>query len=146
MPKEYTQEQLQRLYQKLPPELKEVIFSEGTAKEIESICSENGLEAEKISDVSKYTGYVLLGVLPPDEFQKALEEELKLEPGLAKKIAQEIDLSIFEPVKESLSSLYKKKVSRAKPKKVIPPTEVPPLKEKPPPPKKGPDVYREPIE
>lgn len=134
---EYTPEQLWPLYEKLPKDLQEEIFAPKTADTIYDICTRNGLEEEKISEVAKYTGYVLLGLLPPDEFEKTLKSELKLKNDLAKKISLEINRFIFFPVKESLEALYKIEIERA-PK---------PLETKPPTPEKlKKDIYREVIE
>ena len=141
---DYTREQLWKLYEKLPEELKEAVFSEETANSIGDICERNGIE-EKISEVAKYTGRVLLGILPPDEFQTALEKEARLAKDKAKRVAQEINRFIFYPVKESLASLYKTGA---------PPTPLetrlaPPIEETPPTQEEKSeeaDVYREPIE
>lgn len=147
---EYTQEQFWKLYEKLPQELKDVIFSEETANNIGDVCERNNIEDEKISEVTLYAGRVLLGILPPDEFQKTLEKEMKLKKEIAKKVAQEINRFIFFPVKESLAMLYKIEIAPStgpptKPPTGPPPTkplEAAPLEEK----SERSDVYREPIE
>jgi len=141
MEKEYTKEELWKLYDKLPEELKEAIFSEGTAENIFNICSRNGIEDERISKVALYVGRVLMGLLPPNEFQETLEKELKFEKEVAKGIAREVERFIFYPVKADLEKLYKIEIAPpARPTRVTPPPE-----EKPPTPPAE-DVYREPIE
>lgn len=140
MAEKYTREQLFKLYEKLPDELKDAILSEGTADSIESVCKRNNIEGENISKVAEYTGRVLLGVLPPDEFQKTLEKEVKLKKEVAKKVAREINRFIFFPVKSSLEEIYKIEIAPPARPKVTPPPEVAPKKER------KPDVYREPIE
>jgi hypothetical protein len=141
MAKEYTKEELWKLYKKLPSELKDAIFSEETADHIHDICVRNEIEDKRISEIALYTGRVLMGILPPEEFQKTLEIELKLELDIAKKVAQEINRFIFYPVKTSLEELYKTEiVPPVQPTKVTPPPE-----EKTPTPS-GKDVYRELIE
>jgi len=141
MPKEYSKEQLWKLYEKIPQELKEAIFSEDTAESIWEICSRNGIEDERISEIARYTGRVLLGILPPADFQETLEKELKLGKEVAKKVSQEINRFIFYPVKSSLEELYKIEIAPpAKPTGITPPPEEKPSA----PPRK--DVYREPIE
>ena len=141
MPGEYTKEQLWKLYEKLPEELKEAVFAEETANNIDDICTRNGIEDNRISEISRYTGRVLMGVLPPEDFQETLEKELKLEKDLAKKVSQEINRFIFYPVKASLEELYKIEIAPpAKPTGITPPPE-----EKPPVPP-GEDIYRESIE
>lgn len=151
MPEKFTREELWKLYQKLPQELQEAIFSEETADNIWNICERNEIKEEKMSKVAEYIGQVLLGILPPDEFQKILEKELKLKKEVTKKVFHEIYRFIFAPVKESLVELYKIEITPStkppeappatKPPEVSPP-EAPPSEEKP----KKPDVYREPLE
>jgi len=140
MPKEYTREQLWKLYQKLPGELKEAIFSVETADSIYDICERN--EVEEISEVAKYAGWVLLGVLPPDEFEETIKKEMKIKEDKVKKVAQEINRFVFYPVKTSLEEIYKAPII---PPPAGPPKVAPPPEEKP---KALPreDVYREPIE
>jgi len=152
---DYTKEQLWKLYEKLPEELKEAIFSAETADNIYNICTKNKIEDDRISEVARYTGRVLMGILPIDEFQETLEKEVKLRKIVAKKIAQEINRFVFFPVKESLALVSKIEAAPPlkplpeRPPEVTPPEVVPPPeamspeeKEKP----KKPDVYRETIE
>ena len=106
MPKKYTQEQFWKLYEKLPQELKDALFAEETGNNISEICERNKAE-ENLGDIVDYVGHVLVGVLPPEEFQKVLEKEIGLGKEIAKKIAQEINRFIFYPVKPSLEQLYK---------------------------------------
>lgn len=138
MLREYTREQLWKLYEKLPGELKEAIFSVGTADSIYDICERN--EIEEISEVAKYAGYVLLGVLSPDEFEETIKKEIKLKKDKAKKVSQEINRFIFYPVKSSLEEIYKAPITPppAGPKVAPPPEEKPKV-----PPEE--DIYREPI-
>ena len=145
MPEEYSKEQFWKLYEKLPRELKDALFAEETGNTIYDICKRNEI-LERLDQVVEYVGQVLLGVLPPEELQKSLEEELKLEKELAKKVAQEINRFIFYPVKTCLEELYKIEIApiagtpvKPLPRKKIEGEE---LKEKP----KREDVYREPIE
>ena len=139
MPKEYTREEFWKLYEKLPQELKGALFAEETGNNIYETCKRNGVE-NNLDQIVEYVGQVLVGVLPPDEFQATLEKEVKLKKDIAKKVAQEINRFIFYPVKSSLEELYKIEIAPpAKPKVVPPPEEKPPA-----PPAK--DIYREPIE
>ena len=137
MSREYTRDQLWQLYEKLPDELREAIFSAETADNIWDVCDRN--EIEEVSKVAKYAGYVLMGVLGPDEFQKTLEGEVGLEEEIAKKVAQEINRFIFYPVKPALEELYKIEIKP--PAGALP---IKPPEEKPPTPSE--DTYREPVE
>lgn len=110
--KEYTREQLQKLYKKLSEELREAIFSEETAEHIQSICDENNVKQN--SSLAEKIGNVLVGILPPDEFQETLEKELKLEKEKAKKVTKEVNRFIFYPVRPSLEVLYDVKTTFSK--------------------------------
>jgi len=104
MAKEYTNEQLQQLYKKLPEELQEAIFSVETADHIWDICER--YDIDKISTVAKRVGNVLVGVLPPEELQETLEKELNIDSETAKKINRDINRFVFYPVKPFLEKLY----------------------------------------
>lgn len=146
---EYTREQFWQLYKKLPEDLKETIFSEETAKDIEDICKRNGISSENLSKIVDLVGKVLLGILSLGELQRNLEKELKLGFTATKKIAQEINRFIFLPVRKSLFSLYEVEIAPGgrlmKPtpgKEVAPKGEKRVKKEK----KPETDIYREPVE
>lgn len=140
MVKKYSKEQLWKIYQKLPQELKDVLFAEETSDNIYDICKRNDI-LDNLNQIVELVGEVLIGVLPPSEFEETLKEELKLNKGIAKKVAQEVYRFIFFPVKTSLEEIYKIGVLgasleaiKAKPSK------------KPPTSPKIIDKYREPIE
>jgi len=143
MAEEYPKEQLWKLYEALPNDLKDAIFSEKTADVINDVCQRSGLEKETTL-VAKYTGYVLLGLLTPDEFQKALQEELQLKNGVAKKVALEISRFVFFPVKGSLEALYKIEIEKpiVSEKEAVPEEETVTTRAA----RRGKDVYKEPIE
>lgn len=141
MPEEYTKEQFWKLYEKLPQELKDVLFAEETGDNIYDICKRNGI-LENLAQIVEYVGQVLIGVLPPDELQGVLEKKLELDKERAKKVSQEINRFIFYPVKANLEELYKIEIA---PPAGMPKVGPPFPKEKPEEPKRE-DVYREPIE
>jgi hypothetical protein len=149
---EYTREQKWNLYKKLPQELKDAYGAEETGEAIYNTCVENGVE-EKLSQIVDFTGQVLLGLLPPEEFQYTLEKNLDLDKETAKKITHGINRFVFSPVKEALSRLYEKDVTamaKTKPVSLGEIEEKPEKKsayeEKSIPRRKGLDKYREPVE
>lgn len=135
----------EKLSDEVPKNLLDLVRAEDTALEIARICFENEIkEDEKIREISYQVGRVLLGDLSPKEFPKILEEKAKLTTFLARKIAREINESIFYPVKESLATLYKEEVIPSEKPSIATPEATPP--EEKPKVRRGPDVYREPIE
>lgn len=137
---EYPKEQIWKIYEQLPDELKDAIFSEETAENIASICERNGIEDQRVvSEIARITGHVLMGLILPDEFQEMMEKELKLKKELAKKVSFNIHRFVFFPVKDSLSALYQMEI--------VPPGLIKPegkaLEKKEP---REKDVYREGVE
>ena len=110
MTKKYTSEQFWKLYEKLPQELKDVLFAEETGNNIFEICKRNKVE-EDLEAIVDYVGQVLVGVLPPEEFSEILEKDLGLKKEVVKKVAQEINRFVFYPVKPSLEQLYKMEIT-----------------------------------
>ena len=143
----YTNEQFWKLYEKLPQELKDALFAEETGNNIYDICQRYEIE-DNLPEIVDYVGRVLAGVLPPDDFQKTLEETLKINKDTAQKAAREINRFIFYPVKGALEELYKIEI---KPPAGMPapakPEAEPEAKseEESPAPSAG-DTYREPVE
>jgi hypothetical protein len=106
MSQEYTKEEFWKLYEKLPQELKDAIFSGETADHIKSICGRYNIEEKNIPEMAKQIGNVLLGLLPPDDFPNVLELELKIDREVTEKMMREINRFIFYPVKPALEQLY----------------------------------------
>ena len=145
MPEEFLREQLWKLYEKLPEELQEAIFSAETAETIGNICERNKVTEDKIPEVAKFIGRVLMGLLPPNELEKTLTKEVKLKTEVAINVAREINRFIFFPLKEVLSRLYEIEIAPpARPPGIVRKTksETLPGEEK----QEGADVYRESIE
>jgi len=123
MPK-YSPEQLQKIYEELPPDLQEAVFSEEIGKNVSEICKKNGiLDEEKISGVLEQIAYVFLGLLPPIDFKKILTEETGLDQNRAQIVSREINRFVFYPLRNTLEPLYGIKLPvLGKIKEVIPAT------------------------
>lgn len=105
MPIKFTSEQFWKLYPKLPQDLKDALFADDTGDNIFETCERNGA-TNKLKEIVELVGRVLTGLMPAEDFQQALEAEVKIKKDVAKKIAQEINRFIFFSVKESLAALY----------------------------------------
>ena len=110
MAKLYTKEQFWKIYQKLPQELKDALFAEETGDNIYETCKRNDIE-ESLGTIVDYVGAVLIGLLPPEDFQEVLEKELTITKDKAKRITQEINRLIFYPVKSDLEQLYRPEIT-----------------------------------
>ena len=150
---QYSQEQLWKLFETLPQELKDAILSEDTANTIREISQRYGIKEEEIPQFAALVGDILMGLLPPEELPVTLERELNIDTETAEKISKEVNRFILFPVKDSLVEFYKEirfapggrlikpeKEKKEKRKKEI--GEELKKEEKP----YQPDIYREPIE
>ena len=102
----YPPEQMQKLYEKLPPELQTALFSEETSEVIGEACEQYGIGDERVSQVAKYVGDVLTGFILPSEFEDALRQNVDLPEVLIKPIATQINRFIFFPHKAALERLH----------------------------------------
>jgi len=151
----YTKEQFWKLYETLPEELKTALFAEETSEAILNACEASDID--KVSEVARIVGRVLVGLLPPEDFQKTLQLELELDTETATTASSEINQYIFAPIKNSLARLYNTEpletsiAPEAAPEEPIPdididkPDDTPSSRrnyEE----RKGSDTYREPLE
>lgn len=141
MAKEYTKEEMWDIYEKLPEDLQEAVFSPKTAEHIRNGCKRSDIEEDKVPEVASFTGHVLMGLLTPTEFKKRLREEVNLTEKQVKNLYREINRFVFMPVRETLSALYGVEIEPTKKPESLEETETSRDKKSP-----SEDKYREPIE
>ncbi|OGZ47518.1 MAG: hypothetical protein A3J55_03460 [Candidatus Ryanbacteria bacterium RIFCSPHIGHO2_02_FULL_45_17b] len=91
---------------KLPPELKDAIFSNANAEKMADIGKQHGLLIDKVGEMTNETGLLMLGVTHPNEFVGNLAERLLVDRQTASKIADDINREIFAPVREHLRAMF----------------------------------------
>lgn len=150
MPQQYSQEELQKLFDLLPDELKSVILSAETGERIRTICQRYQLHEAEISILAALVGDILMGLLPPQMFIKILIEKHGLDEETAESIFREVNRFILFPVKNFLAEFYPEirfipggRIEPLKPTPTLPESEVKKIEEKEEPKE---DIYREPIE
>ena len=111
----YNQDQLWKVYETLPEELKQAVFSAENADHTFSICERYGIE--ECSQLASLVGLVLMGVMLPRDFEGALQKDLGLDQETAQRVAQEINRFIFYPVKQQLEQIHKAPGEKAEGKK-----------------------------
>ncbi len=102
----YTDQQIAQMYDNLPEDLKDSIFSVDTTSVANEIGRKYGLAIDKIGDLANETGMVMLGVTHPNEFIGNLADRLEVDKEKARAIAQEINEQIFKKVRESLRKIH----------------------------------------
>ncbi len=104
---EYSQQELQKLFDSLDPELKETLLSEETAERISQISKRHKINEKNVPRVARLVGNVLMGLLPPEELPETLEIKLGIDKEKAQDISREINRFILFPVNERLAKFYR---------------------------------------
>jgi len=110
MSPKYTQEQLDKIYEKLPEELQEAIFSVETSNDIGQVGDTYGVTDERLNTIAEHVGYVLMGLILPQEFSEILKQEGGLPKVLAEAIARDLNRMVFYPVKPALEQLHQMEI------------------------------------
>lgn len=102
--KSYSKEEYWELYQKLPAELRELMFSENVANRIGDIKKRYGI-APNNTFLSEIVGKIILGLIPPADLKQHLSREGDIRPEVSEKITREVNRFILFPVKNLLQGL-----------------------------------------
>jgi hypothetical protein len=112
---ENSEEFFWKTYETLPDNIKEALFSEENFNIVSEICEKNGITSEETkSQLVKYVGKTLMGLLPIKEFSIILELELNLDSEAARNISWDIDSKIFSHLRISLNKLYSPNIAEKK--------------------------------
>ena len=81
-----------------------------TAEAIGDACDVYGIGDERATEIARRVGYVLMGLVLPQEFAGVLETDVKLPKTLADAIARDINRLVFYPVKPALEQLHRMEI------------------------------------
>ncbi|MBU1159584.1 MAG: hypothetical protein ABIJ28_04165 [Patescibacteria group bacterium] len=104
--KDYTEQQIIEMYEKLPEDLKDAIFSVESTKTLESLGKKYGLNIEQIGKLGNETGMLMIGITSPNEYVGNLAGRLNLDKQKARQIADEVNQQVFSKVRESLKKIH----------------------------------------
>lgn len=102
----YTKEELIEIYRGLPPQVKDAIFSPETTDIFDAIKEKQGLTDEQREIMSVYTGFLMMGVLPPEKYVSTLIEKMGIDREKVASIAQTINRDLFNPIKDVLKEVH----------------------------------------
>ncbi|MBI2052294.1 MAG: hypothetical protein HY452_01830 [Parcubacteria group bacterium] len=106
IPDPTTRQRFTAFYQ-LPQDLQTLMFSEQTSGSVWQIAKEKYNLADKdVSVVARIIGLIFLGELPIKNFIVELKNMLGVDTIKAQQIAQDINVAIFQPVRESLMRVH----------------------------------------
>lgn len=107
----FSQEEIEKGYDKLPEILKDAMYSPDVAIKVVAIGKKFGLTIEKIGSAAEQTGYVVLGLVRPSEFTQALVDVLEIGADKARELAKEINSQIFYPLREALKAAHQMEIT-----------------------------------
>lgn len=103
---QYTKQQLEERYNKLPDALKDALFSVDIAHTMFEIGKRNLLTIEKTGFLAEETGYVILGLTHPENLAANLQEKLSVDDEELIKIVSEVNKEVFLPIREMLKKTH----------------------------------------
>ncbi len=104
---QYTKDQLWKIFETLPSELKQAVFGEESADAIRETCERNTVSTEQMGKVAGIVGDSLMGLLHPEDLAQTFIEEVGLTPEQATSVARDVNRLIMFPVKTYLYDFYK---------------------------------------
>lgn len=96
---QFSQQEIDKKLESLPEEIQSALTSDAVAKDIEDIATKNELLFDQTGILFDITNYVLLGLIPSNQFVKTLAKEAEIDSSLAQKIAGELNEKIFNSIK-----------------------------------------------
>ena len=88
---QFTPEQIQERFNKLPAELQAALSSEQMAETIRKIGKDNDLMIDQIGEIVDQVGLVVLGLAKPLNFVTDIQTRIGASAGTAKRIADQIN-------------------------------------------------------
>lgn len=110
---QYTQQEIEKLFNALPSELKSAIFSEETAQTISNVCQRNQIP-DKTSQLATIVGNILLRITPLENLKEEIKNALGINDLLAAQITTELNHLIFLPVAAILNQPITKSLPNEK--------------------------------
>jgi hypothetical protein len=108
----YSKEELNEAYNRLPPELREILFSVDITNSIASIGKKYNLHIDQIGGLNSETGLVVLGLTHPTEFVSKVTKRLGVDRVVASQVASDINDQVFLKIRELLKDIQRGTVKR----------------------------------
>jgi len=99
-------EELQNIINKLPINVKDILYSDEYFAKFKSIADKFGLNTEQSGILMEELVYVMAGLTHPDDFIEELQKELGFDRGKAIEVGSEIDNVILKSIRADLIRIY----------------------------------------
>jgi hypothetical protein len=121
---EYTREYRKKIFETLPPDLKEAIISTESADKLQEISSKHSLMLDQAGELGDAVGLFMLGLTRQSDFVNNVAKRLEISLPKALEISKDVDAGILDAVRSSLQEIQKNSVDSAT---VVQPTPSKPL-------------------
>ncbi len=101
-----SRQQATQRWDTIPEKIREALISEPNNQFIWKTCETEHLSPEKLSEILRIAGLVLMGFIHAGDFAQELKESLDLNPQIATSIAKVVNERIFSPLKDDLEKIY----------------------------------------
>ncbi len=106
MSTQISKQQFDTRWDALPEILREAMASETNSSVVWKTAESEHLSEEKISAVSRSTGYVLMGFIHPEDLANEIKDSTGIDSRIAAAIVEPINTKIFQPLRDELENLY----------------------------------------
>ena len=103
---EFPQEEIKKRYDSLPQSLRELMFSEEKSDVLWEIGEAYHINDAKLSIISRLIGYVILGLVRPEDLQKKIESEAHIDGRIAQSLSEDIEKKILSQSLSDIQALY----------------------------------------
>lgn len=124
----FPKEKIDEQYKKLPDALKDAIFSVDVANKIFEIGKKFALTIEETGFLGEEAGYVMLGLVHPNDFAKSIQARIEVDEEEIQQVAKEVNSQVFYPIRELFKRVHQfeiaaaeEKTAEEKPKEAAPP-------------------------
>lgn len=113
--KTYEYEELEEKFKKLPRDVQLALTSVEVADDIQKISDKNGLLLDQTGVLFDLFSYVLLGLLPANEFVRTFAQEARVDEKTATAVAKEINDQVFSKVRSSIQAAQTSRETASQP-------------------------------
>ncbi len=99
--KTFTQEQILAAFNSAPPAIRDVYISEESANFVESLRDKYGLHVDVAGGLGRTIGFMLLGLLSPQEFLENITSS-RVSESQARQIMADVNQKIFAPLQQQM--------------------------------------------
>lgn len=103
--KQFTSDQIQSQFEKLPKDLQEAISSPEVHDSIIKIGNKYGLHVDQLGEMVDLVGLVMLGLSPSNDFIRDFSQQAEVKNDIASSIAADINSQIFDKIRTSMKTI-----------------------------------------